>query len=129
MPAQDMLVPPPWPERARESRPDAAWSAHGEAVRPRRPVTLFTPPEPIEALASVPDGPPIRFLWRKVYHEVVAAEGPERIAPKWWQSDTDRTCDYFAVEDEEGRRFWIFRQGLYGHETTESRWFMHGLFP
>ncbi|WMS41614.1 DNA polymerase Y family protein [Acuticoccus sp. MNP-M23] len=127
VPAQDMLVPPPWPEACR-MREDAAWSAHGEGGRPRRPVTLFSPPEPIEALVSVPDGPPMRFIWRRVYHEVVAAEGPERIAPKWWQSETDRTCDYYAVEDQEGRRFWIFRQGLYGREPQENRWFMHGLF-
>ena len=127
--AQDMLVPPPWPDELRRPAQDAAWALPGEGGRARRPVTLFSPPEPIEALASVPDGPPLRFIWRRVYYEVVAAEGPERIAPKWWQSDTDMSCDYFAVEDQDGRRFWIFRQGLYGRETLESRWFMHGLFP
>jgi len=78
----------------------------------------------------VPDGPPVRFLWRRVFHHVVAAEGPERIAASWWADETARTCDYFAVEDTEGRRFWLFREGLYGREGEggEPRWFVHGLF-
>ena len=38
-----------------------------------------------------------------------------------------RTRDYYRVEDRTGRRFWLFRQGLYG-ETDEPRWFIHGLF-
>ncbi|HUH11299.1 MAG TPA: hypothetical protein VLZ73_12180, partial [Brevundimonas sp.] len=33
----------------------------------------------------------------------------------------------YRVEDRDGRRFWLFRQGLYG-ETPEPRWFIHGLF-
>ena len=38
------------------------------------------------------------------------------------------TRDYFRVEDTEGRRFWIFRAGLFGRETLRPRWFLHGLF-
>ena len=52
---------------------------------PARPLTLFDPPQWIEALAEVPDGPPLRFRWRRVLHEVARAEGPERIAPEWWR--------------------------------------------
>lgn len=37
------------------------------------------------------------------------------------------TRDYFAVEDQEGRRFWVFRQGLYG-SASEPRWYLHGFF-
>ncbi len=29
---------------------------------------------------EVPDGPPLRFRWRRVLHDVAAIEGPERIA-------------------------------------------------
>ena len=47
---------------------------------PARPLRLFVRPEPIEALAEVPDGPPLRFRWRRVLHDVAAIEGPERIA-------------------------------------------------
>jgi protein ImuB len=39
------------------------------------------------------------------------------------------TRDYFRVEDRNGCRFWIYRDGLYGRETGRPRWFMHGVFP
>jgi len=94
---------------------------------PERPIRLFTRPEPVEALASVPDGPPLRFRWRRVMHEVKRAEGPERIAGEWWRQEAP-TRDYFRVEDAEGRRFWMFREGLFEVETTHPRWFVHGLF-
>ena len=38
------------------------------------------------------------------------------------------TRDYYLVEDADGHRFWLFREGLYGRETTAARWFVHGLF-
>ena len=60
-------------------------------------------------------------------HEVVLAEGPERIAMEWWRS-AKPTRDYFRVEDDKGRRFWLYRDGPYGRETGTPRWFMHGVF-
>jgi protein ImuB len=100
-----------------------------------RPLTLFAHPEPVEALAEVPDGPPLRFRWRRALHEVARAEGPERIAPEWWQAEGQGgasadllTRDYFRVEDTGGRRFWLYREGLYGREAARPRWFLHGLF-
>jgi len=95
-----------------------------------RPLTLFARPEPIEAMAEVPDGPPVRFRWRHVLHEVAAAEGPERIAMEWWHDAAGAalTRDYFRIENREGARFWLFREGLYERETAQPRWFLHGLF-
>jgi protein ImuB len=96
-----------------------------------RPIRLLDPPEPIEVISEVPDGPPIRLRWRRVFHVVVQAEGPERIAPEWWRAAGQAlpmTRDYYRVENEHGLRFWIFRAGLYGRETDAPRWFMHGLF-
>jgi protein ImuB len=93
---------------------------------PTRPARLLARPESVDALAEVPDGPPLRFRWRRILHEVRRAEGPERIAGEWWRGDT-QPRDYFRVEDAEGRRFWLFRQGLYDG-TTEPHWFLHGLF-
>ena len=38
------------------------------------------------------------------------------------------TRDYFRAEDSEGRRFWLYREGLWGRETMRPKWFVHGLF-
>ncbi|NND49375.1 MAG: DNA polymerase Y family protein, partial [Rhizobiales bacterium] len=93
-----------------------------------RPLALLPAPEPIEAMAEVPDGPPLRFVWRRIAHRVIAADGPERIAGEWWRERAP-TRDYYRLEDENGRRFWVYRSGLYERETTTPRWYMHGLFP
>jgi protein ImuB len=89
---------------------------------------LFERPEPIDAIALAPDGPPLRFRWRRALHEIVAFDGPERIAPQWWTAaESAFTRDYFHAEDKEGRRFWLFREGLYERECARPRWFVHGL--
>lgn len=95
-----------------------------------RPLRMLERPEEIDAIAEVPDGPPARFRWRRVMHEVAATEGPERIATEWWRDTEGRplTRDYFRVEDNQGRRFWLYREGLYARETNAPRWFVHGLF-
>jgi protein ImuB len=88
-----------------------------------RPLRLLAHPEPIEALAELPDGAPRRFRWRKRLHDIARARGPERIAGEWWRGDGGAR-DYFAVEDGAGRRFWIYREGAAGG----LRWFVHGVF-
>jgi protein ImuB len=95
-----------------------------------RPIRLFDRPEPIEATAEVPDGPPVRFRWRRVLHEVARVEGPERIAMEWWRDDRGNklTRDYFRVESRDGIRLWLYRQGLFGSETGTPGWYVHGLF-
>ena len=98
------------------------------AGAPARPLRLFVRPEPIEALAEVPDGPPLRFRWRRVLHDVAAIEGPERIAAPWWRRAGAPTRDYFRAEDSQGRRFWLYREGLWGRETAQAKWFVHGVF-
>jgi protein ImuB len=96
---------------------------------PTRPLRLFDPPHPIDVVAAaVPEGPPGRFIWRRHAHDVVRAEGPERIEAEWWRNPDIGPRDYYRVEDEQGRRFWIFRTGFYG-EDEAPRWFLHGLFP
>ena len=109
---------------------DSAIELAPDTPSPGRPPRLFDKPEPVDAIAEVPDGPPIRFRWRRVQHEVAKAEGPERIAMAWWRDDSGRslTRDYFRVEDREGRRFWLYREGLFGSETARPQWYMHGLF-
>jgi protein ImuB len=126
------------PERAsrfsddREPRPnsgDRPSDLHPLTAVLSRPLRLFEKPEPVEAIAAVPDGPPIRFRWRRAVYHVARAEGPERIAAEWWRDGNDElTRDYFRVEDPSGHRFWLFREGLFGRETAAPRWYLHGVF-
>jgi protein ImuB len=99
------------------------------APDPDRPLLILARPEPAEAVAEIPDGPPRSFVWRRTRHQVHQAEGPERLAPEWWRPegrDHPRTRDYFRVETQEGRRFWLYRDGLFGLETQNPQWFVHG---
>ncbi|MGH6987911.1 MAG: Y-family DNA polymerase [Caulobacteraceae bacterium] len=121
------------PERAVRRRPPLSPPAGKgwDAARPR-PVRLLARPEPIEAMAPVPDDPPVLFRWRGKAHRVRRAEGPERLAQEWWRApfekrDPARIRDYYQVEDEAGFRFWIFRAGLYDSQTS-PRWWLHGFF-
>ena len=46
------------------------------------------------------------------------------------QPGLGRARDYYAVEDEGGARYWVFRAGLYGRDMEEGQplWFLHGVF-
>lgn len=114
----------------------AQWPDRVDGEPPLRPLRLFERPEEIQVIAQVPDGPPARFVWRRAAHAIVRAEGPERIAMEWWRPDGQGlTRDYFRVEDENGLRFWLYRDGLYDREIEQQpgqivqpAWYMHGLF-
>ncbi len=101
--------------------------------KPPRPFRLFDRPEPIDVMAEVPDGPPLLFTWRRVRRRVARAAGPERIEPEWWAGagGRDETVrDYYRIEDADGRRYWLYRAGLYGSGEAEGspRWYVHGLY-
>ena len=98
------------------------------ATSAARPLLLLERPEAAEVLAVVPDGPPRHFRWRGVLHQVAEAQGPERITPEWWRRTAERTRDYYVVEDAQGRRFWLYRAGLYGQPGAAPQWFVHGVF-
>jgi protein ImuB len=119
-----------------------------------RPLLLLSRPEPVEVVALIPEGPPRQIRWHGVRHQIVHAEGPERIAPEWWHLETgsdpsllplggrsaaeargllpsppeDTERDYYTVEDSAGRRFWLYRAGLYGRSEAPPQWFIHGVF-
>jgi protein ImuB len=120
-----------WPERSEMPSPtpheQAAWPPAGR-TRPRPPL-LLPRAEPADVIALMPDGPPQRVRWRGRLHTIAHAEGPERIAAEWWRSRTPQpTRDYYLVEDNAGRRLWLYREGIPGRETASARWFVHGLF-
>lgn len=141
------------PERAERWRPALGARTAGRALDPatqtldrrKRPILLLDPPEPVEAIAELPDGAPAQFTWRRVARRVTRAEGPERLSAEWWKTAQEeglgplvrqpRTRDYYRVEDDQGLRYWLFREGLYGREYAggpEERapsWWMQGMFP
>jgi protein ImuB len=142
------------PEQAVKLEPAIAATDHGVAIQIdlRRPLRLLAQPEPVTIIAQIPDGPPARMTWRRIGYRFVKASGPERIAAEWWTGsqipiltkatedfaikeglperyfDEGKVLrDYYVAEDEGGRRFWIFREGLYGNGFDPS-WYLHGLF-
>jgi len=110
---------------------------------PTRPLRLLPIPDPVEVTAELPEGPPLTFRWRRILHRVRSADGPERLAPEWWiifeqrharrnsaqhrPLQSARTRDYYRIEDEDGRRFWLFRDGPWS-APAPPHWFMHGIF-
>ncbi len=148
------------PERSQVRRPALKGPPVKEDEAPglaERPLVLLDPPERISAsLTDLPDGAPRRFTWRRMEHRVLRMQGPERLSAEWWRAARRpaRTRDYYRVEDSEGRRYWLFREGLYGREdrideplpdeeakaaeakgeaTTRSvdhppEWWMHGVY-
>ena len=115
-----------WPERSfikshqLHQQPETNWRQ--ELVRPLR---LLATPERIEVSAPIPDYPPLVFRYRSEVHQVIKADGPERIEQEWWLQQGQHR-DYYRVEDEHGRRYWLFRLGHYHEKKFE--WFLHGFF-
>jgi protein ImuB len=119
------------PERVETRVPAMAHHAAEAPVIPRaRPLRLLDPAEEVTVLYAVPEGPPARFQWRRVAYHMVRFEGPERIAPEWWRDKPGtRLRDYYKVEVQDGRRFWIYRQGVLGDgRGGDPVWFLHGVF-
>jgi len=118
------------PERASRWR---SALEHAEAIAlpdTSRPQRLLDRPEAIDVIYATPEGMPRRFVWRRAVHDIARVEGPERIAPEWWRErSTVRLRDYYRVEDQAGRRYWIFREGLVGDGRGGApEWYLHGLF-
>ena len=121
-------------------REPAPWRETSEVpATPQRPFRLFDRPEPIDVMAEVPDDPPLLFNWRRVRRRVMRAARPERIEPEWWVGAGGRgeaVRDYYRIEHADGRRYWLYRAGLYGDAAagtgtgtgTSPRWYVHGLY-
>lgn len=90
-----------------------------------RPIRILQPAQEIHVMVPIPDYPPAQFQYNGQIHRVVKADGPERIEAEWWlRTGTHR--DYYCIEDEQGYRYWLYREGPYDSETT--KWYLHGFF-
>ncbi|WP_439813718.1 Y-family DNA polymerase [Zavarzinia sp. CC-PAN008] len=139
--AREPAMPEMPARRSPAGAPPPPWSPRDDWGGRPRPLRLLAHPEPVKVMAEVPDAPPslVQIGGRAV--RVVRADGPERIAPEWWQgsaavadgaepiADHDRVRDYYRVEDAEGHRYWLFRAGLYDEvPAAPPRWYLHGYF-
>jgi protein ImuB len=115
-----------WPERSikvalsLQEKPATPWRTERQ-----RPLLLLANPEKIEVTAPIPDYPPMLFQLKGKLHRIVKADGPERIEQEWWLQQGQHR-DYYRVEDEHGRRYWLFRLGHY--HDKKFQWFIHGYF-
>jgi protein ImuB len=124
--SRPLLAESHWPERAVRFVPPLDRAVGAKPRQAPRPVRFLRQPEPVEAVAPVPDDPPLMFRWRRIMHRVRRADGPERIAGEWWRGSGELR-DYYRVEDQDGRRFWLYRAGLYCADAP-ARWYLHGVF-
>ncbi|SMC87754.1 Y-family DNA polymerase [Pedobacter africanus] len=116
-----------WPERAVFSTSSVTEKRITEwRLDKPRPTELLKRPDPIEVMALIPDHPPKFFVYKGVRHQVIKADGPERIEREWWL-DQGEHRDYYQVEDDQGGRYWLFRSGHYDGEQ-KYQWFIHGFF-
>ncbi|WP_246212761.1 Y-family DNA polymerase [Marivivens donghaensis] len=118
------------PERQEHWQTALASDAYPTPINLQRPCRLLEHPEEIRVLYAVPEGPPAQFSWRKLVHRINRYEGPERIAPEWWNDRaSSRIRDYYRIEEQYGLRLWIYRNGLLNDgRGFDPLWFMHGLF-
>ena len=116
-----------WPERSFQPAKSlkeqaiANWQVEGF-----RPTQVLARPEPVEVTSLLPDYPPMLFRYKDKLHKIAKADGPERIEQEWWLQNGEHR-DYYNVEDEEGKRYWLFRSGHYSGSPNEQ-WFIHGFF-
>ncbi|MCC8426428.1 DNA polymerase Y family protein [Mucilaginibacter sp. UR6-11] len=116
-----------WPEQSikpapsLKDKPATVWRTD----KPR-PSLLLARPERIEVTAPLPDNPPMLFIYKGERHIIKRADDAERIEREWWLDEGPHR-DYYVVEDEQGRRYWLFRSGHYLAEER-PQWYLHGFF-
>ena len=112
------------PERAFRRRSTRTGTEPGRATpvaTPDRPSWLETNPVPIRLMIMNPDGPIMRMRIGSLEHDIVTTLGPERIGPPWWDCPSDASArDFFKLQDEHGRWFWVCR------ELRTNRWLLIG---
>ena len=91
--ARRTSFPTPSPSAWSDSSPGRTWNLRARRSRsscPRKyrgagPSGSCVIPSPSKCSSIVPDGPPIRMVWRGRDHPVIRCWGPERIATGWWR--------------------------------------------
>lgn len=85
------------------------------------PGVLHLLPEPLPLRVRTAEGRPAEMWGDAGYHELVVAEGPERLSGDWWKDPYHR--EYFWVCTKEGGLLWLFREY---RPSGVFRWWLHG---
>jgi protein ImuB len=101
-----------------DHRPEHAWrccepgTESSSGATANRPLWLLDPPHRLRCDDERP----------ALDRPLTLIAGPERIESGWWDDDI-ALRDYFVAADQEGRRFWIFRE-----RNEAKEWFLQGVF-
>ncbi|WP_394065719.1 Y-family DNA polymerase [Alcaligenes sp. WGS1538] len=118
--AEQVLVPAPQashlPEQANQWRPALAGTHSACPVSPAlsRPVWMLESAQPLthDQNAVWLEGRRLRLV-----------QGPERLQTGWWTPEGHQQRDYFVAQDDQGRRYWVYRD-----LGQEQAWYLHGVF-
>lgn len=92
--------------------------APGGEEAPEGVLRLLPDPRPVGVRRR--DGRPVAVEDERGRHEVLAAEGPERLSGDWWTAPYRR--EYFRICTDRGELLWIYREPRRG----DDRWWLHG---
>ena len=87
-----------------------------------RPLHLFAKPQPVAFVRS--HRHQARMTWRRLDHQLIDLQGPERITADWWKAHiagdpiASAPRDYYQATDEQGRQFYLFETLTFDHEPT-----------
>lgn len=120
------------PSHAPELEHDSCEIVGAKLNNPSTRVHLHPRPErvmrPERIYIITPGRPPRDFQWRQEKFELKLAEGPERVAPIWWDTPTSwldsELRDYWRVRTISGRKFWL----LSCPKKPDLGWFCAGEF-
>ena len=95
-------------------------------IEPRSyPSYILSLPEPIQAIALLPDKPPVKITWRKRAYRIVNSFGPEKISSEWWSNPLEQPQEdreYFTLQEENGRWLWVYRC------QRSHEWYLQGVW-
>lgn len=103
----------------------ARWNRRSPEPTPqdplRRPLKLFSKPQPVHVESSPEDHQPLFLGYQGRRYRVIRCWGPERLESGWWRGPSQRR-DYYRIEIDDQRWLWVF------YSITEGSWQLHGSF-
>lgn len=77
--------------------------------------------DPLPLRVRMAEGRPVEIRGDFGHHELIAAEGPERLSGDWWKDPYHR--EYFRVCTRDAGILWLFREY---RPSDDAGWWLHG---